>query len=792
MFNKIFILNAMIFLVFGCQKVTQKAAHLFDFARYKELKVQTVLELVVDKDSGYSNILIKEQKFPLKGKLRVAGQWQDIEAFRVGDESGQLLIASSEIGMPIDLVVRLPHEFSEDSVLLHFQVDIGNAAGLHLQGITGGQLESMSVAQLGIAADANPRIVLSVASSLAVALVKDKNNEIQLSKETISDFQNLVVVLRDYQKTLQDNVKRDESFSGSDYIENLFSRMATGMQSDQTHRSKIVTVLEQVTKDNTVAQETVKKVSNNTLSDKLNDTVSNTSIFVEKDKASNTEDSPDQTPPTAGGSLSFSNLAETAMTVTWPAATDNKTGQSALLYKLVRAETAAAIDTITEADAITGNSLIMDWTANTLTKNLTGLANLTSYHFAVLVKDSAGNKTLYSLNSQATLDLTAPTAGGTLSFSNIAESTLTVSWPAATDALTAQTGLSYKLVRASAAANIDTVAEADAITGASVAMDWTNQGLTKIVTGLTGLSTYHFAVLVKDAAGNKTLYPLNSQATLDQTAPVLGTAISFSSITSTSMTVSWGTASDALTSNASSLQYKLVTASNLAAIDTIAEVDAISNSSRLMNWTAGDTSESVTGLVQNTAYYFAVLVKDGSNNMTLYSPAGTSSSCGCAAGTYANSSSCVAAETGYYATSCERAACSNKPSHSTYLGDSFSSNRCAWACDNGYVANSSFTACDTNANYVPLSCGSNQLIVGITGRAGSWMDKLGVRCQVFENGALTGSISSGTEYGGNGGSAMAKDCPSGSAISEIDYGNHVGNGLNVMGRLRFRCTNLST
>ncbi len=145
----------------------------------------------------------------------------------------------------------------------------------------------------------------------------------------------------------------------------------------------------------------------------------------------------------------------------------------------------------------------MAWSINTLTSAVTGLSDGTTYYFAVLVKDAAGNMSLYAPASVTTTDGTAPTTGTAISFSGTSTTGTTVSWGAASDNVTAAASLSYKLVRASSGTAIDTVSEANA---ATAAMAWTVNTLTSTVTGLTAGTTYYFAVLVKDAAGNESLY----------------------------------------------------------------------------------------------------------------------------------------------------------------------------------------------------------------------------------------------------------------------------------------------
>lgn len=73
----------------------------------------------------------------------------------------------------------------------------------------------------------------------------------------------------------------------------------------------------------------------------------------------------------------------------------------------------ANVDTVAEADAKTGGDLLLDWTANTTTLSVTGLSAPNTYHFTVLVRDQAGNKTLYAVASQgiandATVELQMP------------------------------------------------------------------------------------------------------------------------------------------------------------------------------------------------------------------------------------------------------------------------------------------------------------------------------------------------------------------------------------------------
>jgi hypothetical protein len=217
--------------------------------------------------------------------------------------------------------------------------------------------------------------------------------------------------------------------------------------------------------------------------------------------------------PTPGTSINFSGITATTVTVNWGAAIDNSKAQSGLNYKLVMASNASTIDTVSDANAITVPDLIMDWSLNTLTFIVAGLTDSTSYYFAVVVKDGEGNSALYSPQMVTTLDLTAPTPGTPISFIAITDTTLTVLWGLANDNLTPQSALSYKLIRGTSASAIDTVAEADAVTGPDIVMDWSVNIGGDALNGLTHGTNYFFTVLVRDGSGNEAIYSPQSVQT---------------------------------------------------------------------------------------------------------------------------------------------------------------------------------------------------------------------------------------------------------------------------------------
>ncbi len=66
-------------------------------------------------------------------------------------------------------------------------------------------------------------------------------------------------------------------------------------------------------------------------------------------------------------------------------------------------------------------------------------------------------------------------------------------------------------------------------------------------------------------------------------------------------------------------------------------------------------------------------------------------------------------------------------------------------------------------------CLLNELMTGLVGRSGEWIDMLGPRCSRYEDGVFIGSAFSGLQIGGMGGDPFQEDCPTGYAISSIQY-----------------------
>ncbi|HCL56640.1 MAG TPA: hypothetical protein DHW82_06485 [Spirochaetia bacterium] len=319
--------------------------------------------------------------------------------------------------------------------------------------------------------------------------------------------------------------------------------------------------------------------------------------------------------------ISAGSVGETSMTLSWSQAEDNISTVSALRYKLVKSSLCGDLDTEEKINALSGDRILVEWTENILTKQVTGLSAGITYCFNVAVRDEAGNISLYTPKQQTTTlinDISSPVVSDkSIAVSSVTAISLTLSWNAAVDNVSAQNALQYKVVKASAETAVDTIIEADSISGNDIVMDWTPGILSKTVTGLSDNTVYYFNVIAKDEAGNKSIYTAKEQQTLmdqDLSAPTAGSGIVFLSTYARSMSLSWGGAVDNITIS-SNLSYKLVS-SFLNNITTVS--DALANGTVIMDWTVSQTSYSASRLKAKSGYYFTVLVKDGTGNTGIY------------------------------------------------------------------------------------------------------------------------------------------------------------------------------
>ncbi len=283
----------------------------------------------------------------------------------------------------------------------------------------------------------------------------------------------------------------------------------------------------------------------------------------------------------------------------WGKATDDETAEADIEYKVVSAAAAADLETVSKAEE--NGTVLLDWTKDTVTFDTVDKTD--DAFFAVIAKDQSGKKVLYS---HVVIDKVAPQAGDALA---VMEST-TLKWGAASDIVTAQDKITYKVVSAATAEEMDTVENAE--TNGKLVADWTAGTTTFDVASTELPGEIFFAVIAKDEAGNKVLYAPVS-VTVDNVAPKTDSSV----ITVTEAVLEWNAATDAKTEEAN-IQYKVVSAATADEINTLEKAQASTNV--VMDWTANTVTFDTASLELPGEMYFAVIAKDEADNKLLYAP----------------------------------------------------------------------------------------------------------------------------------------------------------------------------
>jgi hypothetical protein len=324
----------------------------------------------------------------------------------------------------------------------------------------------------------------------------------------------------------------------------------------------------------------------------------------------NSASAKDNISPTPGRKISATLTASKVIMVLWDASYDNETPKKDLQYKLIYS-TRNNIGTVDSAEK--NGTVVMGWTPGTLSRQVKGISPSNTYYFTALVRDKAGNMAVYMPQALSTQDSSPPVSKGQVSVSSISKDSIIVSWPPAVDDVTSQDDLQYKLLYLP---HDSTKTTANPEISGTLIMDWTANARSKQVNGLASSNSYYFVVMVKDEAGNKTIYPSQKVSSLDANAPQAESGIVVSEITSDGVTVSWEAASDDVTAP-DKLQYKVVYSTDRN-IDNVSEADSSGKVS--LAWTANIITHKVTGLEPSTTYYILALVKDEAGNEALYEP----------------------------------------------------------------------------------------------------------------------------------------------------------------------------
>lgn len=164
-------------------------------------------------------------------------------------------------------------------------------------------------------------------------------------------------------------------------------------------------------------------------------------------------------------------------------------------------------------------------------------------------------------------------------------------------------------------------AEIDLASGVSSASLPLNLGTNTIQIHVTGSAVNYIITVTRNAPAGP--------------PPTPGAAISFTGTGQNTVhrfvtgmtTVNWGAATDTVTAQAS-LEYRVVRSLDPSLITTESQITgcAAPSCSVVQDWTANITSKAVSGIFGNSQHFFAVAVRNGASQVSVYSPQGVETS----------------------------------------------------------------------------------------------------------------------------------------------------------------------
>ena len=278
--------------------------------------------------------------------------------------------------------------------------------------------------------------------------------------------------------------------------------------------------------------------------------------------------------PLAPRNLVFSNVSDTAMTLSWSAPPTAPSARAATTGYRVLVRTGSADGEIAQTLMTTTTSLAV-----------TGLSPTTFHYFDVQANSAAGFSQALKGSRSTASPLPVPLAPTALTFSNVAQNSLTIGWtaPAASSTRSAVTGFRVRLYA-------DQHVRGTPVFERIVTAETTSQA----VTGLA-YNTWHTASIEAGSTSGYSPALTGSRRTAQALAPNPPTALTFSNIAQTTLTVGWSapaTATDKAPVTGYRLRFRTGSASG-----TIAQT---------LTPGASAASQAVTGLSPNVTYYVSL------------------------------------------------------------------------------------------------------------------------------------------------------------------------------------------
>ncbi len=327
--------------------------------------------------------------------------------------------------------------------------------------------------------------------------------------------------------------------------------------------------------------------------------------------------------PTASGDttapavaiLAVGTVTSTSVQLTWIAPGDDGVTGTAAQYDIRYSTSAITAANFALATAVTGAPTpAVAGISQSLT--VSGLIPNMPYYFAMKTVDEVPNWSGLSNVVQATTaagsgDMTPPTAV-ILAAGMVTTTSVQLTWTSPGDDGITGTAAQYNIRYSTSAITAANFALATAVTGAPIpTVAGTSQSVT--VSGLVPNTPYYFALKTADEVPNwsslsNVVQATTGAATGDMTPPAATTSLAAGAVTATSVQLNWTSpGDDGITGTAAQYDIRYstsaITAANfeLATTVTGAPTPAVAGTSQ---------SVTVSGLIPNTPYYFAMKTAD--------------------------------------------------------------------------------------------------------------------------------------------------------------------------------------
>lgn len=283
--------------------------------------------------------------------------------------------------------------------------------------------------------------------------------------------------------------------------------------------------------------------------------------------------------------VNVGSITQTSAVVTW---STNESSDSQVEYGTTTSY--GSTTSVQQTGGVTSHSV-----------TVSGLTKGTTYHFRVISKDSAGNKTTssdFSFTTTGSSDSTKPGIIDTLTIKSVSGNSVTLEWVATGDDGSSGTASSYDIRYSTTAITASNWSSRTQATGEpSPASPGTTQSFT--VTGLTAETRYYFAIRALDEADNISDLSTSSVTVItgvDTTVPTIDNIV-LSDVTETSAKINW------TTNESTKHRFDYGTTNSYGS--TVSD-------------NTFKTSHSVTlnGLNANTTYHYKITATDANGNST--------------------------------------------------------------------------------------------------------------------------------------------------------------------------------